>query len=132
MFFGKAKELVDSDRFEFCCYYPCLWSKILFRINRFSGTKWLWQMVLFQINRFSGTKWPRMMVLYRENVSGGTKTRQNTKQADNLSPVLSGFLLHSIRLVFIQGETLGLTDPLLLLQFDIFLGLLERDIAGKI
>ena len=52
--------------------------------------------------------------------------------ADNLSPVLSGFLLHSIRLVFIQGETLGLADPLLLLQLDIFLGLLKRDIAGKI
>lgn len=48
------------------------------------------------------------------------------------SPVLSGFLLHSIRLVFIQGETLGLADPLLFLQLDIFLGLLERDIAGKI
>ena len=22
-FFGKAQELVDSDLFEFCCYYPC-------------------------------------------------------------------------------------------------------------
>lgn len=48
------------------------------------------------------------------------------------SLVLSGFLLHSIRLVFIQGETLGLADPLLFLQLDIFLGLLERDFAGKI
>ena len=42
------------------------------------------------------------------------------------------FLLHSIWLVVIQGKALGLADPLLLLQFDIFLGLLKRDIAGKI
>lgn len=54
-----------------------------------------------------------------------------SEQRDS-SPVLSGFLLHPIRLVFIQGETLGLADPLLLLQLDIFLGLLERDIARKI
>lgn len=59
------------------------------------------------------------------------KTSIWSEQLDS-SPVLSGFLLHSIRLVFIQGETLGLADPLLLLQLDIFLGLLERDIAGKI
>ena len=39
LLFGKAQELVDSDLFEFCCYYPCLWSKISFRINRFSRTK---------------------------------------------------------------------------------------------
>lgn len=54
-----------------------------------------------------------------------------SEQRDS-SPVLSGFLLHSIWLVVIQGEALGLADPLLLLQFDIFLGLLERDFAGKI
>ncbi len=59
------------------------------------------------------------------------KTSIWSEQRDS-SPVLSGFLLHSIRLVFIQGETLGLADPLLLLQLDIFLGLLERDIAGNI
>lgn len=59
------------------------------------------------------------------------KTSIWLEQRDS-SPVLSRFLLHSVRLVFIQGETLGLADPLLLLQLDIFLGLLERDIAGKI
>lgn len=54
-----------------------------------------------------------------------------SEQRDS-SPVLSEFLLHPIRLVVIQGEALGLADPLLLLQFDIFLGLLKRDFAGKI
>lgn len=67
----------------------------------------------------------------QERLLAMPKTSLWTEQRDS-SPVLSGFLLHSIRLVFIQGETLGLADPLLLLQLDIFLGLLERDIAGKI
>ena len=58
-------------------------------------------------------------------------TSLRSEQRDS-SPVPQEFLLHPIRLVVIQGETLGLADPLLLLQFDIFLGLLERDFAGKI
>ena len=68
---------------------------------------------------------------YQAQLLATPKTSIWSEQRDS-SPVLSGFLLHSIRLVFIQGETLGLADPLLLLQLDIFLGLLERDIAGKI
>ena len=59
------------------------------------------------------------------------KTSIWSEQRDS-SPVLSGFLLHPIRLVVIQGKALGLADPLLFLQLDIFLGLLERDFAGKI
>ena len=42
-------------------------------------------MVLFRINRFSGTKWPWLMVLFRENVSGGTKSEFLGTCADRLS-----------------------------------------------
>ena len=42
-------------------------------------------MVLFRINRFSGTKWPWLMVLFRENVSGGTKSKSLRTCADRLS-----------------------------------------------
>lgn len=42
-------------------------------------------MVLFRINRFSGTKWPWLMVLFRENVSGGTKSESLGTYADRLS-----------------------------------------------
>ena len=42
-------------------------------------------MVLFRINRFSGTKWPWLMVLFRENVSGGTKSESLRTCADRLS-----------------------------------------------
>ena len=42
-------------------------------------------MVLFRINRFSGTKWPWLMVLFRENVSGGTKSESLRTYADRLS-----------------------------------------------
>ena len=58
-------------------------------------------------------------------------TSLRSEQRDS-SPVAQEFLLHPIRLVVIQGEALGFADPLLLLQLDIFLGLLERDFAGKI
>ena len=74
---------------------------------------------------------PETLTDYQAQLLATPKTSIWSEQRDS-SPVLSGFLLHSIRLVFIQGETLGLADPLLLLQLDIFLGLLERDIAGKI
>ena len=64
LLFGKAQELVDSELFEFCCYYTFLGS-----------------VVRFCLNRFSGTKWPRLMVLFRENVLGGTKChRQDCRQ----------------------------------------------------
>ena len=75
--------------------------------------------------RFMWDKMPQTRLL------ATPKTSIWSEQRDS-SPVLSGFLLHSIRLIFIQGETLGFADPLLLLQLDIFLGLLERDIAGNI
>mgnify|MGYP007105363682 FL=1 len=42
-------------------------------------------MVLFRINRFSGTKWPWLMVLFRENVSGGTKSESLRTCAYRLS-----------------------------------------------
>lgn len=58
-------------------------------------------------------------------------TSLRSEQRDS-SPVPQEFLLHPIRLVVIQGEALGLADPLLLFQLDILLGLLKRDIAGKI
>lgn len=96
----------------FCCYYPFLWREVWFQINRFTGTKCAWKKVLFRENVLGGTKCqhPQDIIMVRKRDS---------------SPALLGFLLHPIRLVVIQGEALGLADPLLLFQLDIFLGLLE-------
>ena len=67
-------------------------------------------MVLFRINRFSGTKWPWLMVLFRENVSGGTKSEFLGTCADRLSENM-GYHSNLIAIWAQELKALTLTNP---------------------